>query len=184
MHVQELAENVPDMAHFRYVHGVGVGAGAQGNGVGVGAGAQGNGVGGRSVPVGLRADASDAGPVYRQRSLVGVAENEVAFAQQEAHGLGLVWLLTTTEPVHWLLTATTPVDEETCHLRVYFLVNEGGDATELRAATRATVEATMANVARDVPIWEHKAYVDRAPLVAEDGPIRLLRSWARQFYDD
>ena len=46
------------------------------------------------------------------------------------------------------------------------------------------IDATAANTARDVPIWEHKVYVERAPLVPDDGPIRELRKWARQFYPD
>ncbi len=69
-------------------------------------------------------------------------------------------------------------------MRVCFLVDEGGDAVDLRPSTRAMLDATIADVAPDLPIWEHKAYVERAPLVAEDGPIRMLRSSARQFYDE
>jgi len=40
------------------------------------------------------------------------------------------------------------------------------------------------NTSRDVPIWENKVYVEKAPLIADDGPIRELRKWAQQFYDD
>ena len=46
------------------------------------------------------------------------------------------------------------------------------------------IDATAENTARDVPIWENKVYVAKAPLVADDGPIRELRRWARQFYPE
>ena len=45
------------------------------------------------------------------------------------------------------------------------------------------VEAIAENTGRDVPIWEHKVYRERAPLVAGDGPINTIRKWARQFYE-
>jgi 3-ketosteroid 9alpha-monooxygenase subunit A len=63
MHVQELAENIPDTAHFAYVH---------------------------EVPGTPRAEVEIAEHVYRQRSYF--AETGETFTVQEAHGLGLVWL--------------------------------------------------------------------------------------------
>jgi nitrite reductase/ring-hydroxylating ferredoxin subunit len=163
MHVQELAENVPDMAHFNYVHEVGAD---------------------------LRALAEVDGHVYRQKSQVRVDGEYQTFTEQEAEGLGLVWLHTMDSRVCFV-TATTPVDDETCELRLMFLVHQpderadedgSDDGTKLNEANRAIVEAIAENTARDVPIWEHKKYVERAPLVADDGPILLLRRWARQFH--
>jgi hypothetical protein len=152
MHVQELAENVPDMAHFAVVHGV------------------------RGTP---RADVTTDGHIYRQRSLI--AETGDAFTEQEAFGLGLVWLRTGDRIV--FLTATTPIDDEYVELRLLFLVNEGPGATGLSPASKAAVDAIAENTGRDVPIWEHKIYRERAPLVPGDGPINTIRKWARQFYE-
>jgi nitrite reductase/ring-hydroxylating ferredoxin subunit len=157
MHTQELAENIPDMAHFNYVHEVGAD---------------------------LRAEFEVEGHVYRQRSLVIVDGAPVEFTRQEASGLGLVWLHTHTEPVSWFLTATTPVDDEYVELRLLFLVRDEIGIGTLSAAGRAMVDATVENTSRDVPIWEHKIYIERAPLVADDGPISELRKWAKQFYPD
>src|SRR4029453_17387038 len=78
MHVQELAENIPDTAHFAYVH---------------------------EVPGTPRAEVEIHGHVYRQRSYF--EETGETFTVQEAHGLGLVWLrsagrlvfLTATTPI-------------------------------------------------------------------------------------
>jgi len=156
MHTQELAENIPDMAHFTYVHTVGAG---------------------------LQAQIETEGHVYRQRSLAPVGDELVEFTRQEASGLGLVWLRTGEGPSMWFLTATTPIDEQRVDLRLLFLARDeeaGGDG--LGPAARAMVDATVENTSRDVPIWENKVYVERPPLVADDGPIRELRRWARQFY--
>ena len=57
MHTQELAENIPDMAHFNYVHEVGTD---------------------------LRAEFEIDGHVYRQRSLMVVDDVPVEFTSQEA----------------------------------------------------------------------------------------------------
>jgi phenylpropionate dioxygenase-like ring-hydroxylating dioxygenase large terminal subunit len=155
MHVQELAENIPDTTHFLYVHGV------------------------PTLPV---AEVETDGHVYRQKTIGRLDDGtETWRTEQEAFGLGLVWLSTPGNPVTFL-TATTPVDEESVELRLLFLVHEGPGATGLSPASKAALDALCENVARDVPIWEHKVYRDRPPLVAGDGPIGVLRKWARQFY--
>jgi phenylpropionate dioxygenase-like ring-hydroxylating dioxygenase large terminal subunit len=155
MHVQELAENVPDMAHFTYVHEVGPD---------------------------LVADAEVDGHVYRQRSSMVVDGVAHEFTRQEAEGLGLVWLHTTAGTGLCFLTATTPIDDESCELRLLFLAHEADGATELSDASRAAIAMVAENTSRDVPIWEHKVYREKAPLVPGDGPINLLRKWATQFY--
>jgi phenylpropionate dioxygenase-like ring-hydroxylating dioxygenase large terminal subunit len=152
-HVQEVAENVPDMPHFGTVHG---------------------------VPGDLRAEVETDGHIYRQRSIAVIDGNPWEFTRQEAQGLGLIWLVSGGDEPYWFLTATTPVDDEHIELRLLYLVQQ--DGTELSAANRARLDATSENVARDVPIWEHKAYVERAPLIPDDGPIRTIRQWAKQFY--
>jgi phenylpropionate dioxygenase-like ring-hydroxylating dioxygenase large terminal subunit len=152
MHVQELVENVPDTAHFAYVH---------------------------QVPGTPQAEIEIDGHVYRQRSIVG--ETGEAFTVQEAFGLGLVWLRTASRIV--FLTATTPIDDEHVDLKLLFLVDEGEGATEMSTASKAMIDAIAENTARDVPIWEHKVYRERAPLVPGDGPILELRRWARQFHE-
>ena len=66
-------------------------------------------------------------------------------------------------------------------LRLLFLVNEGPGAT--RCLGRADPDRGHRRQHRPRrPIWEHKVYRQRAPLVAGDGPINVLRRWARQFY--
>jgi len=149
MHVQELAENIPDTTHFLYVHQV------------------------PTMPV---AEVTTEGPVYRQRTVGRTSSGEVTWeTTQTAYGLGLVWLRTPGQPP--FLTATTPIDDERVELRLLFLVGP-----DLDDAAAATIDAIAATTADDVPIWEHKVYRDRPVLVPGDGPIGVLRKWARQFY--
>ncbi len=155
MHTQELCENIPDMAHFTYVHEVG--------------------------PQ-LRAEYEIKEHVYRQRSLVVVDGVPIEFTTQEASGLGLVWLHTQSNM--WFLTSTTPIDDEFVELRLLFLVEDKTGDGVISAQAQAMIDATVENTGRDVPIWEHKVYVEGAPLVPEDGPINALRKWARQFYPE
>lgn len=158
MHTQELAENIPDTAHFLYVH---------------------------SLPAQPEAEVTTDGHIYRQRTITRVGDDEQVFTQ-DAYGLGLVWLRQRGERrlEYTFLTATTPIDEESVHLRVLFVVNEGAGATAVSDASRTALAVVIDNIARDIPIWEHKVYRERPPLVRGDGPIPLIRHWARQFYPD
>jgi phenylpropionate dioxygenase-like ring-hydroxylating dioxygenase large terminal subunit len=152
MHVQELAENIPDTAHFKYVHG---------------------------APLTPGAEVKIDGHVYRQRSLT--VETGEAFTEQEAFGLGLVWVRIGGRIT--FLTCTTPIDEEWTMFRMLFLADAGQNAKGMSPEQLALVKALADSAARDVVIWEHKVYRDKPPLVAADGPIPQLRQWARQFYD-
>ncbi|MGW1752206.1 Rieske 2Fe-2S domain-containing protein [Streptomyces sp. NPDC002092] len=42
--------------------------------------------------------------------------------------------------------------------------------------------ATLAQFRADIPIWENRRFTKYPKLVAEDGPIMLVRKWAEQFY--
>ena len=126
-----------------------------------------------------RAEVETDGHVYRQKTIAG----DQLVTEQEAFGMGLVWLRSGgLMPVRFL-TATTPIDDQHVDLRLLFLVNEGEDATELSPTGKAVVDMIAENTARDVPIWEHKVYREHPPLVVGDGPIGVLRKWARQFYE-
>lgn len=81
-----------------------------------------------------------------------------------------------------MLVAPTPIDELYSDLRIYFLVHEGEGAEGLSKLSRDTLDLVIENTSRDVHIWEHKAYIERPPLVQGDGPISVLRRWSRQFY--
>jgi 3-ketosteroid 9alpha-monooxygenase subunit A len=54
------------------------------------------------------------------------------------------------------------------------------------AATRTVSELneriTNDQFKQDVPIWEHRAWVERPRLTEADGPVAQYRRWYRQFY--
>ena len=150
MHVQELAENVPDTAHFLVVHG---------------------------LPIQPEAEISTDGHIFRQRTIIG----SDWYFTQDCHGLGLIWLRIFGPVPYWFLSAVTPIDDTTVDLRLLFYVNEGAD--ELSPETLQQIHATIENTGRDIPIWEHKVYREKAPLVPGDGPLNALRKWATQFYE-
>jgi 3-ketosteroid 9alpha-monooxygenase subunit A len=156
MHVQEVAENVPDTAHFLYVHG---------------------------FPVFPEVEVAIDGDIYRQDMIGRDGDGvEIVRFHQTAYQLGMVWLDIDGPPAIKFLTAATPIDSEKVELRLLFLVGEGHGATGLSQVGRDLVKITIDSTAQDIPIWEHKIYRSRPQLVAGDGPIFRLRRWARQFY--
>ena len=158
MHVQELAENVPDRAHFQVVHGV------------------------PAVPdTPIRID----GPVYYQTTQIpGEGGQDWVIARQELWGLGLIWLYSGGEPEVLFVVATTPIDEEYCEVTQLLLVKDEWGTGEIPGETLGWIDAIFDQTEADVPIWENKVYRERPLLVEDDGPLPELRRWARQFYPE
>ncbi|MCU1368243.1 MAG: Vanillate O-demethylase oxygenase subunit protein, partial [Ilumatobacteraceae bacterium] len=116
--------------------------------------------------------------VYRQ-----VMGDDTYALRHNVYGLGLAWLDVDAPLKYRFLVASTPVDEQYVDMRLLFLIHEGDGATELSAKGRSIIELISKNTSLDVVIWGHKVYRDRPPLVAGDGPIGVMRKWARQFYE-
>ena len=75
-----------------------------------------------------------------------------------------------------------PIDEHETETTLRFLVKRLGNAEAEANVAKAFVAEIDRQYGQDIPIWEHKAHL-RAPVLCEgDGPIGLLREWARQFY--
>jgi hypothetical protein len=49
---------------------------------------------------------------------------------------------------------------------------------------RGVVDNVVYQVGQDIPIWEHKKYLESPILCDSDGPINRYRKWFRQFYDE
>lgn len=152
MHVQELAENVPDAAHFLYVHET------------------------NPMP---KAIGEIEGEIYRQKTAVDLGEGaEMAF-YQTLYGLGLIWLRNEDAgPKTLFLTAPTPVDEQNVDIRVSYLFKQEGP----RDAATQFLELMDGQFEADTRIWENKVYAEKPHLIDGDGPIAELRRWATQFY--
>jgi 3-ketosteroid 9alpha-monooxygenase subunit A len=101
------------------------------------------------------------------------------------HGLGIIVSQThvitaglrTRQRIH-----PTPIDEE--RIAIYALANTKHmpDPGYTREIDDIFWEAFVLDFARDFPIWEKKAYLERPLLAGGDGPIGAYRKWARQFY--
>lgn len=49
-------------------------------------------------------------------------------------------------------------------------------------AQRVLASVVAAEINRDIPIWQHKRYLDRPALCPAEGSIGRYRKWTRQFY--
>lgn len=101
------------------------------------------------------------------------------------HGLGVIVSQThvitaglrTRQRIH-----PTPIDAD--RIAIYALANTRHmpDPGYTREIDDIFWDAFVQDFARDFPIWENKAYLERPLLAGGDGPIGAYRKWARQFY--
>lgn len=157
-HCQEMAENVVDDAHFKYVHGT------------------------HTKPV---SSAEIDGPVFRavQRTRVGTPRGDVdGRIEIASFGLGFGCTRFTGVVETLVVISGAPIDEEWSETTLRFQVKRLGSEDATRGVGRAFVAEIDRQFAQDIPIWENKAHWTRPVLCDGDGPIALLRRWAQQFY--
>ena len=154
-HNQEIGENAVDRAHFRYVHGT------------------------ASVPESeLRLDGHIRRAVQhvRMNTPRGEVNGQICV---EAHGMGCTITRFTGICETVLLLSHTPIDSETVDSRFSFTQRQGEAGSSVAAAV---IREVVRQMNQDIPIWEHKKYLERPMLCDGDGPIPEYRTWARQFY--
>ncbi len=157
-HCQEMAENVVDDAHFKFVHGT------------------------HTMP---ESSAEADGPVFRavQRTKVGTPRGEVdGRIEITSYGFGMGCTRFTGVIETLVLVTGAPIDGEWSETTLRFRVRNLGSEDATRGVGRAFVAEIDRQFAQDIPIWENKAHWERPVLCDGDGPIALLRRWARQFY--
>ncbi len=160
-HLQEIAENTADPAHFAVVHGFSQ----------------------PTDPV-----ISFDGIHYRSTSHFDAPRRDGSSIPSSLdvawYGLGLGVTRSTGSLEIAFLGTGTPVEIEqidycfsftVCHARGFALESGVG---------KAAVDEAMRQVQQDIPIWENKRYVAHPQLCDGDGPIPRYREWARQFYSD
>ena len=80
-----------------------------------------------------------------------------------------------------MMGTVTPIDDQSIHLRFNFtLPKSQTDMNQVFA--EATRDNITFGVEQDIPIWNHKRYVDDPILCDGDGPIAKYRKWFSQFY--
>lgn len=156
-HNQEIGENAVDRAHFRYVHGT------------------------AEIP---DSELVTEGHVRRATQHVqyatprGPVEGRI---EVTAHGMGFTVTRFTGLCETLLLISHTPIDAE--HVRSRFSFTQPRSVAGSNVA-RALVREIVRQMNEDIPIWEHKRYLETPVLCDGDGPIGAYRRWAAQFYTD
>jgi phenylpropionate dioxygenase-like ring-hydroxylating dioxygenase large terminal subunit len=175
-HVQELAENGVDLAHFPAIHGGQVA---------------------RIESAGLKIDRetlthlmrnSFASRISRNTHLLGLTADRRTGPPGQLeftyHGLGTMICRATVAgrfPVSFVTVLYfLPTDDEFVEVTGELAIRRCGVLTLplLALAVRETERA----IAADTAILENKLYVNRPQLGDADGPIMQYRKWAQQFY--
>ena len=157
---QELAENTVDQAHFRYVHGT-------------------NTVADTNITI--------DGPIMKvvSTSKVGGVEGEAdGIIELNVYGFGFGLTRFTGVVETLVLTSGTPIDEERVHMHLALSVRKLPDSDSTKGLGRAFIGEIERQFGQDIPIWENKIHHERPVLCDGDGPIGLVREWAKQFYVD
>jgi 3-ketosteroid 9alpha-monooxygenase subunit A len=166
--LQETGENVVDIAHFITVHGA-AGLPADG-GTTVYEGHSRRSVYKLQVPA-LQPDGTlDMSGATVDQHLVSVV-----------NGAGQSYNRFSGSVTTVLSGLSTPIDQETCELVFMFAQPKDLNDGQRMMACAAQMEI-IRQVEQDIPIWEHKIYLENPVLCDGDGPIHQYRKWFRQFY--
>jgi phenylpropionate dioxygenase-like ring-hydroxylating dioxygenase large terminal subunit len=155
-HTQEIAENIIDVTHSAYVHGMGEQLRVE-----------------RFEPSKDVLRFALKGPgTAMEGELYGLGLQIYRFHTDLGNG--------PAQFIHVMMP--TPVDEEYVDWRWQLSVKRLPDTERTKAVEDTVARFVVQGVQSDSVIWEHKRYVT-APVLAEgDGPIIPLRRWAAQFY--
>jgi len=157
--VQEIVENVPDSAHFQFVHG-NEDHGEQ-----------------PSVQVSFDKHVMTA-LIHHNLPAYGVSTNFTV----ELQGLGLALNHAVGRGTRSFWTTYTPVDRKTVEVNFSSLVATNVPTDPSGHIGHAACQVTLSEFEKDIPIWENKIYRPNPLICRGDGPITKFRSWARQFY--
>lgn len=162
VHVQDMTENILDRAHFLHVHDM-------------------------QPPAQEHFEARFDGPflTVEQRlkvTAVSAAGVEVLSVTTNC-GPGVSVAEVHQGPLHMInYIAQTPIDDELTSVCLYFAMKRLPDEAATRAVAELNDRITQDQFRQDVPIWEHRAYLEKPRLTEVDGPVAQYRRWYRQFY--
>ena len=164
VHVQDLTENILDRAHFANVHDM-------------------------APPEAERFEVRFDGPRLVVEQCLKVtavsAEGVEVLSRTVNSGPGVSVTEVRQGPLHMLNYITqTPIDDESTDVRIHFSMERLPDEAATRTVAELNERITNDQFRQDVPIWEHRAWLDRPRLTALDGPIGQYRRWYRQFYSE
>ncbi len=163
--LQEIQENAADYAHFIYVHGA-----QQPEGTLTIEGHQ------RTARYDLQAPA-----ILPDGSLDLTGKMTPGHLESIVSGSGQAIQRFTGAVQATLLGTSTPIDESTTQVRFVFAQPKNISEGQKMLIMGAEMEITR-QVEGDIPIWDHKVYLENPMLCDGDGPIHQHRKWFRQFY--
>jgi 3-ketosteroid 9alpha-monooxygenase subunit A len=155
---QEMAENAVDSAHFHYLHGT------------------------SNMPS-SRAEAE--GPILHVISTTGMATPRGGVdgtVESTSYGFGYSTVRFSGIVETLLVSSMTAIDDEHIDVRFNFSIKKLPDKDVTQGVGKAFIREVSRQLEQDIPIWEHKTYLDHPVLCDGDGPIGLFRKWSRQFY--
>ena len=154
-HPQELMENGADVAHFRVVHAM-------------------------EAPK-TKVDVDGHLLSFKTDTSREVLEREDAVVFHTlCYGIGLSSNRYRGIVDGFMWAGITPVDGEFLDVRLSFSVKR--DGAKPASQTDDYADYVFRDFERDIAIWENKIYRDNPVLCDGDGPIHVVRDWARQFY--
>jgi phenylpropionate dioxygenase-like ring-hydroxylating dioxygenase large terminal subunit len=158
-HPQEMAENIVDAVHFRFVHGT------------------------PAIPE-MKAESRGLEFHAAQGLTFTTPQGEIRGSveiRMFGPGFGLTRFSGVVETL--LVITGIPLERELHRTTIRFSVKKSAAGEE---ATRGVARAFVAEIARqytqDIPIWENKRYWERPLLCDGDGPILEMRRYFAQFY--
>jgi 3-ketosteroid 9alpha-monooxygenase subunit A len=165
--IQETAENAADAAHFLFTHN----ATEMPKGDPVFNGHMRQAIYEANVKV-MKDDGTYDEEGSRQRSSRVDTNNS---------GPGQTWQRFTGLIETMLMGLVTPIDSDTVELHFAF-TQPNNLSEEKKMVAKLTIAELIHQAEQDIPIWEHKVYMENPTLCDGDGPIHQYRKWFRQFY--
>ena len=161
-HIQEIYENVVDVAHFRSLHQMDV------------------------KQVSWEPVDGEGGPTVRlhvdmtRDSAEQSAEGGQAEIESYMYGPGLQVTRLSGKMKGVSVNSLTPLGDEKVEVGHAYYIEKGDAASEKEV--EAFWDYYMDDHALDFQIWNNKRYLDRPVLAAGDGDVASFRRWFRQFY--
>ena len=163
--IQETAENAADAAHFLFTHNATEMP--------------------KGDPVfnGHRRQAIYESTVKQRNADGSYDESATRYSRVDTNnsGPGQTWQRFSGLMDTMLMGLVTPIDSETVELHFAF-TQPNSASEEQKAIAQFTINELIYQAEQDIPIWEHKQYLETPTLCDGDGPINQYRKWFRQFY--
>jgi phenylpropionate dioxygenase-like ring-hydroxylating dioxygenase large terminal subunit len=155
---QEMAENAVDSAHFHFLHGT------------------------SNMP---ESRAEIAGPLLKVYSTTGMSTPRGGVegsVESTSYGFGYSTVRFTGIVDTLLISSITPIADQLLDVRFNFTLRKLPDKDVTKTVGKAFIREVSRQLEQDIPIWEHKTYLEHPALCDGDGPVGLFRKWSRQFY--